>query len=62
MKAIGSYPGTRLRRNRKKKWTRQLVQESNLSAADLIWPIFLKEGPNLNKPDVTSKPRLMPNI
>jgi len=50
MKAIGSYPGTRLRRNRKKKWARQLVQESNLSAADLIWPIFLREGRNIIEP------------
>jgi len=50
MKTIGLYPSTRLRRNRKKKWTRQLVQESNLSAADLIWPIFLKEGRNIVEP------------
>jgi porphobilinogen synthase len=50
MKTIGSYPSTRLRRNRKKDWTRQLVQESNLSAADLIWPIFLREGSNIVEP------------
>jgi len=50
MKTIGSYPSTRLRRNRKKNWTRQLVQESNLSAADLIWPIFLREGRNIVEP------------
>ena len=29
MKAIGSYPNTRLRRNRKTEWSRRLVQENN---------------------------------
>ena len=46
MKNIGSYPGTRLRRNRKKDWSRRLVQESTLSTNDLIWPIFICEGKN----------------
>ena len=50
MKKIGSYPSTRLRRNRKKNWTRQLLQESNLSPSDLIWPIFLSEGSNIIQP------------
>jgi porphobilinogen synthase len=44
MKSIGSYPSTRLRRNRKSDWTRRLVQENNLSANDLIWPIFITDG------------------
>ena len=44
MKNIGSYPGTRLRRNRKKDWSRRLVQENTLSTNDLIWPIFICEG------------------
>ena len=46
MKVIGSYPETRLRRNRKKDWSRRLVQENTLSANDLIWPIFICEGKN----------------
>ena len=50
MKKIGSYPSTRLRRNRKKNWTRQLLQENNLSPSDLIWPIFLTEGRNIIQP------------
>ena len=50
MKAIGSYPNTRLRRNRKNEWSRRLVQESNLSSADLIWPIFVCEGKNVKEP------------
>ena len=46
MKLIGSYPSTRLRRNRKMKWSRNLVSENNLSPSDLIWPIFLTDGKN----------------
>ena len=46
MKLIGSYPATRLRRNRKTEWSRRLVSENNLSPCDLIWPIFLTNGKN----------------
>ena len=49
MKSIGSYPNVRLRRNRKTEWSRRLVSESNLSANDLIWPIFIKEGKNIKE-------------
>ena len=31
MKYIGNYPSTRLRRNRKKDWSRRLVEDNNLS-------------------------------
>jgi porphobilinogen synthase len=44
MMALGSFPSTRLRRNRRDAWNRALVAENTLSAADLIWPIFLTEG------------------
>jgi porphobilinogen synthase len=57
MKVIGSYPETRLRRNRKKDWSRRLVQENTLSANDLIWPIFICEGKNKKEPIET-----MPNV
>ena len=57
MKVIGSYPETRLRRNRKKEWSRRLVQENTLSANDLIWPIFICEGKNKKEPIET-----MPNV
>ena len=50
MKNIGSYPSIRLRRNRKTEWSRRLVSESNLSANDLIWPIFIREGKNIKEP------------
>ena len=49
MKNIGSYPGTRLRRNRKKDWSRRLMQENTLSTNDLIWPIFICEGKNVKE-------------
>ena len=55
MKSIGSYPSTRLRRNRKTEWSRRLVQENNLSTNDLIWPIFITEGKNV-KEQIKSMP------
>jgi len=50
MNYIGTYPTTRLRRNRKNDWSRRLVQENSLSTNDLIWPIFIKEGKNIKEP------------
>jgi porphobilinogen synthase len=44
MEALGRFPNTRLRRNRRDAWTRRLVSENALSADDLIWPIFVMEG------------------
>ena len=49
MKNIGSYPSIRLRRNRKNGWTRRLLEESNLSSGDLIWPIFITDGKNVKE-------------
>ncbi len=40
----GKYPAVRLRRNRRTGWSRRLVAENRLSAADLIWPLFVIEG------------------
>lgn len=40
----GSFPGTRLRRNRRHAWIRDLVCEHRLSVKDLIWPVFVHEG------------------
>ena len=36
---------SRPRRNRKAEWARRLVAENRLSADDLIWPLFLADGP-----------------
>ena len=46
MKILGKFPSTRLRRVRNSGWIRRLVSENNLSANDLILPIFLREGKN----------------
>ncbi|MDC2996995.1 porphobilinogen synthase [Candidatus Pelagibacter sp.] len=46
----GKYPSLRLRRNRKKSWSRRLVSENNLSPNDFILPIFLIEGKNKTQP------------
>ncbi len=46
----GKYPNLRLRRNRKSEWIRRLVRETNLTANDLILPIFLTEGINKKIP------------
>ena len=45
----GKYPELRMRRNRKRDWSRRLVQENSLSSNDLIWPIFLTEGKNIKE-------------
>ena len=57
MKLIGSYPSTRLRRNRKNEWSRRLVSENNLSPKDLIWPIFLTDGKN-QKNQISTMPEV----
>jgi len=49
MKITGKYPSIRLRRNRKKEWSRRLVEENSLSTSDLIWPIFICEGKNVKE-------------
>ena len=38
-----SFPGLRMRRNRRTPWLRDLVREARLSPADLIWPVFVQE-------------------
>jgi porphobilinogen synthase len=40
----GSFPTTRLRRNRTDAWTRRMVAETTLSVDNLIWPIFIRAG------------------
>jgi porphobilinogen synthase len=51
----GAYPTVRMRRNRRDAWTRRLVAENTLSVDDLIWPIFVIEGSNEERP-VASMP------
>ena len=40
----GAFPSTRMRRLRAAKFSRDLVRESALSTADLIYPVFVIEG------------------
>tara|TARA_Y100000310_G_scaffold286532_1_gene310825 strand:- start:91 stop:1080 length:990 start_codon:yes stop_codon:yes gene_type:complete len=49
MKKVGSYPNIRMRRNRKADWSRRLIRESDLSTNDLIWPIFIRDGKNIEE-------------
>jgi porphobilinogen synthase len=53
--AVGRFPATRMRRNRRDGWTRRLVAENVLSVDDLIWPIFIIEGKGQTTP-VASMP------
>jgi len=39
-----AFPHTRMRRNRRTTWSRRLVAENVLTAADLIWPVFVHDG------------------
>lgn len=41
---LGAYPRVRMRRNRAADWSRRLVAENVLTAADLIWPVFVHDG------------------
>jgi porphobilinogen synthase len=50
-----SFPGTRLRRLRASAWSRDLVAETRLSPADLLWAIVLREGNGVREP-VASMP------
>ncbi|XZE44985.1 porphobilinogen synthase [Pirellulaceae bacterium SH467] len=45
-----SYPRTRLRRNRRWPWLREMVQETSLAPSQLIWPLFVIEGENRREP------------
>ena len=50
MNIQGKFPNTRLRRNRMKEFSRRLVAENNLSADDLILPLFVCEGNSVEDP------------
>ena len=52
------FPAARLRRNRFDDWTRRLVAENALTADDLIWPIFIREGDGAPE-EVASMPGIL---
>jgi porphobilinogen synthase len=45
-----TYPHARLRRSRATAWSRALHRETVLTPADLIWPLFVTEGDNVEQP------------
>ena len=42
---VGRFPTVRMRRNRRHRWTREMVAEQHLAAKDFIWPVFVHGGP-----------------
>ena len=53
----GKFPSLRLRRSRKNKWSRRLIEENNLTTGDFILPIFLIDGKN-KKQNIKSMPKV----
>ncbi|MFN7733349.1 MAG: porphobilinogen synthase [Pirellula sp.] len=51
--SFGSFPSTRLRRMRQFEWLRQMVQETHLAPAHLIWPLFVIDGQQQTQPIAT---------
>ena len=49
------FPSLRFRRTRKNEKIRNLVSETSVSANDLIWPVFICDGNNIEQ-DVPSMP------
>ena len=50
-----AYPATRFRRTRQSPAIRALTQENTLTAGNLIWPVFVRDGDGIEEP-VTSMP------
>lgn len=46
MKLTGAFPSTRMRRMRRDDFSRRLMRESTLTANDLIYPVFVLDGPS----------------
>src|SRR5580765_1849089 len=55
MDILGQYPRRRLRRLRRDDFSRRLARETQLTADDLIYPVFVIEGQNIAQP-VASMP------
>ena len=58
----GSFPNSRLRRNRKSQWVRELLAENNLKNSDLIMPFFVAEGQNKLKDGINKVPNAEDDI
>ena len=47
---VGRFPTVRMRRNRRHRWTREMVAEQHLTAKDFIWPVFVHGRPEPEVP------------
>ena len=47
---LGNFPAVRMRRMREHGFTRRMMRENSLTAADLIYPVFIMEGENQREP------------
>lgn len=47
---IPPFPAARLRRLRRTRGLRDMVQEQGLSARDLLWPVFIRDGDGIEEP------------
>ena len=47
---IAPFPAARPRRLRRNPALRSLAQETTLGVGDLIWPVFVREGENVEEP------------
>ena len=52
------FPQTRLRRMRRDDFSRRLMRETVLTSADLIWPVFVREGAKVREP-IASMPEVV---
>jgi porphobilinogen synthase len=52
---LGRFPDRRMRRSRRDDFSRRLVRESRLAPEDLILPVFVREGSNVEE-EVESMP------
>ena len=52
------FPAARARRLRRTDWMRDLTRENTLTTADLIWPMFVRDGSGVEEP-VASMPGVM---
>ena len=60
MSKNSSFPSTRMRRNRMRKFSRRLISENSLNINDLIWPLFVTEGLKIKK-EISSMPGVYRN-
>ena len=47
---LAPFPAARMRRLRRTRALREMVQENGLSARDLIWPVFIRDGNDIEEP------------